>query len=278
MMQRTFFSRLIIFNLTMLACILSSCQSQHNSESSQVLARVNNEEITVHQLNAESLKIYHSSQPQPLEQDKVIEHLIENTLFKQALFQENLNRKLAFVPSIANATTEAYAEVYKSYLMRDLPPPTTNEILQYQQSHPEYFERRQLFAVNEIKIVSDLSIYDVEFLAFKAKNFAKAIDWLHEHKVNFVNYHHFLTTDQLHAAFFQKNKQLAVDAMIVFNEAGNIHLQAIKPMMPAPIAEADAFFIAKERLMNKRRDDKISNELAGLKAIANIRLSEKQKE
>lgn len=277
MIRRFLFKFLIALNLILMTCGLSSCQSQHSSESSQVVAQVNHEEITVHQQNAESLKIYHSKQAQTLKQDQVIERLIENTLFKQALFQQKLNNQLALVSSITNAMTEAYAEVYKSHLLLDLSYPTENEVLQFLETHPEYFEKRQLFEVTEIKIVSNLSIYDVEFLAFKANHITEAIDWLHEHKVNFVNYHHFLTTEQLRPAFFIQNKPLEEGAMIYFNQNGTSYIQAVKPIMPAPIDTEDAFSIARERLMDQKRDDKINSELAKLKAIANIRLNEKSK-
>lgn len=262
---------------TLLSFILNGCTNPDDKGATQVVARVNDFEITVHQQNAAFAAHSQTVQNIRIDQQNILNKLIDNTLLKQALVSEHLTSKPETVQAITNAVTEAYASVYKDWLTANIAKPTSEEVLRHIKEHPDFFEKRQLFEVKELIILDNLSIQDVEFLAFKAQTIAQVRDWLKAHEIPFSNRIYYLTTELLRPEFSNFNAPHHKVDMIRFNEHGIPKFQSITPLMHAPIEPQDAPLVAEEQLIQLRYTEKINSELSRLRSMATIDVLQKQK-
>ncbi len=277
-MFQQFPSNVYIFYIgILLALLLNGCANPHDQGATQVVARVNDIEITVHQQNAAFAKDSQTRQNMHIDQQNILNRLIDNTLLKQALVSEHLISKPETVQAITNAVTEAYASVYKNWLTADIAKPNNQQVLRYVKEHPDFFENRQLFEVKELIILDALSIQDIEFLAFRAETLTQVKDWLKVHKIRFSNRIYYLTTELLRPEFSNLNAVDHKADMIRFNEYGFPKFQSIAPLMRAPIESEDALLVAEEQLIRLRHAEKINSEISRLRSMASIDLLQKQK-
>lgn len=262
------------YNLTscfvlMLVLTLPGCQ-QHAQENSQVIATVNKEEITVHQLNAATVDSLNQTSPHVVDKNVLLNKLIEDSLLKQALIKNQLHQP-SVVQSLTNALVKAYADVYRRLFLENVITPTDRQITDYLKKHPEFFEQRQLFEIFEITFNKGLSIDDINFLGYQANSMNVLKVWLKEHPTDAYHRIMFVTTEKLSPEFFKHGFSESGSALILFtDDDGYKRLQFATPVKFVPIMGDDAFMIARENVIKELRSQRLEHEIARLKAIAHI--------
>lgn len=264
------------YNLTscfvlMLVLTLPGCQ-QHAQENSQVIAKVNKEEITVHQLNAATVESLNQTSPHLVDKNVLLNKLIEDSLLKQALIKNQLHQP-SVVQSLTNALVKAYADVYRRLFLENVITPTDRQITDYLKKHPEFFEQRQLFEIFEITFNTSLSIDDINFLAYQADSMNVLKVWLKEHRLDTYHRTIFVTTENLRPEFFKYGFLKSGSAIILFtDDDGYKRLQFATPVKFVPITGNEALMFARENLIKELRNERLQHEISRLKAIAAIEI------
>lgn len=262
------------YNLTscfvlMLVLTLPGCQ-QHAQENSQVIAKVNKEEITVHQLNAATLESLNQTSPHVVDKNVLLNKLIEDSLLKQALIKNQLHQP-SVVQSLTNALVKAYADVYRRLFLENVITPTDRQITDYLKKHPEFFEQRQLFEIFEITFNTSLSIDDINFLGYQADSMNVLKEWLKEHRLDTYHRTIFVTTENLRPEFFKHGFLKSGSAIILFtDDDGYKRFQFATPVKFVPITGNEALMFARENLIKELRNERLQHEISRLKAIAAI--------
>lgn len=133
------------------ACALSACDNRNQTtEPTQVAARVNSQDISVHQIEAVL-----QSQPALLSQlgnqaaDKVLHSLVEQELAAQAAKVANLDHSPKVLQSLELAKREVLARAYQDQLAARAVGPSSDEVDRYYESRPDLFAQRRRFTLQD---------------------------------------------------------------------------------------------------------------------------------
>ena len=131
--------------------LLVGCGDGDKSDkASQIAARVNKEEITVHQLNF-VLQRQPGLKPEQAEaaSKQVLERLIEQELDVQQAQELKLDRDPRVVSQIEAAKSEILARAYVERLGESVSKPTNEEVTAYYNDKPALFKERRILSLQE---------------------------------------------------------------------------------------------------------------------------------
>lgn len=132
----------------------AGCGAKENA-STQTAARVNKEEITVHQIGAQlSQQAVKPDQVQEAER-QILERLINRELAVQKATDLKLDREPKVVQAIDSARQEIIARAYAEKLGEGAARPTPADIKKYYDEHPVLFSERKVYQLQEFAVEAD---------------------------------------------------------------------------------------------------------------------------
>jgi EpsD family peptidyl-prolyl cis-trans isomerase len=140
--------------LVVIACgVLASCSRTSVPSESQVAARVNDGEISVHQVQA-----ILERQPRLLAASgenttsRVLEVLIDQELAAQAARAEGLESDPSVIQTLQASRREVLARAHHDRIAARAASPTSDAIDRYYDSHPALFAQRRLYILQETAV------------------------------------------------------------------------------------------------------------------------------
>src|SRR6185503_11244560 len=169
------------FGALLLATVLAAgCgKRDEKAPATQVAAKVNGDEITVHQVN--DVLGRQNVRPEQAESAKrqILERLIDQQLARQQALEKKLDRTPRTVQAIEAARSEILARSYIEQIASAQAKPTPEEIKKYYAEHPELFSQRRLFNVEELVIANKEPVAaGIKQRAAKAKDLTEIAAWL----------------------------------------------------------------------------------------------------
>ena len=143
-----------VTTLAAIALLIGGCGDSKKSEKAlQTAAKVNKEEITVHQINF-VLQRQQGLKPEQAEAagKQVLERLIEQELAVQKAQDLKLDRDPRVVQQIEAAKREIIARAYVDRVGESVAKPTAEEITTYYNDKPALFKERRVYTLQEIAI------------------------------------------------------------------------------------------------------------------------------
>lgn len=134
--------------LSLLGCEQNATESK---TASQVVAKANNAEITVHQLNYALSK---ENVTQATDTQKLSENVIKTLVNQSLIYEQAQNAKLANDPEVSMdlqfAQRKVLVDTYINRALQAVTPPSEQEIADYYQANPRVFANRKVFAFTEL--------------------------------------------------------------------------------------------------------------------------------
>jgi len=134
--------------------ILVACE-QHDKEkgATQVVAKVNNDEISIHQLN---FVLSHSKNITPENADiakkKILNNLVDISVLYQQALTDKLDRDPETMLAIEQGRRQILAQAALQKINKNVPNPTDNEVQAYYQENPDLFSAHKTFKLKEVLI------------------------------------------------------------------------------------------------------------------------------
>lgn len=138
---------------------LAACPSKDKpaaqGDASQIVAKVNDSEISIHQVQSVL-----QSQPALAEQlgeaapAKVLDSLIEQELAAQAARQAGLDSSPRVLQAMELAKREVLARAYQDQLADKIVMPDSEAVNRYYEAHPELFAQRRRYTLQEVMLKS----------------------------------------------------------------------------------------------------------------------------
>ena len=136
------------------AIALAACGG-HKDKATQVAAKVNKEEISVHQIN------FVLSQAQGIKPEQrdaaskvVLERLIDQELAYQKAQEQKLDRDPNVLQAIEAAKRQIVVQNYMAKVASAAKQPSDVEIKQYYDSKPALFSQRKVYALQEFTVAA----------------------------------------------------------------------------------------------------------------------------
>lgn len=122
-------------------------------KATQVAAKVNKDEITVHQVNQSLPRL---NNPTPAQAKaaarQVLERLVDQQLFIQKALEQKLDRDPQIMTAIENAKREVLARAYVERVMANAAKLTPEEVKKFYTAHPELFSERRIYRLQEVNL------------------------------------------------------------------------------------------------------------------------------
>ncbi len=155
------------------------------SKPTQVAAKVNKDEITVHQLNLELSRMANANPDQAKQAaGQVLKSLVDQQLLVQKAIEDKLDRDPEVVQTLESVRRQVLAQAYLKHAIANMPEPGDTEISDYYNKHPELFAERRIYQLQEMIIqVTPENTEQVKTRLAKSKNLAELGEWLKAQKI-----------------------------------------------------------------------------------------------
>jgi EpsD family peptidyl-prolyl cis-trans isomerase len=263
--------RVLCAALLLVAATLSACGDKAKEKKpGQALASVNGQEVTVLQLNEELQRAGVTAAQQDTASKQLLQVLIDRQLLQEAAAKENLDRDPKVMQAIDRAKSLIVAQAYLQKRLGNPVKPTSSEVEDYFNKHPEFFSNRKQFSMSEIVIGANDLTPEVRSAADSAKSLEEVAVWLDAHKVKYGRTQITRSTADVPPQLSSKLLGMPKGQLFVVKEGPRAMFIAVNEVKDAPVTLAVAGPQIEQFLMNKKNKEMATAELQRLRADAKI--------
>lgn len=254
--------------------VAAGCGSKDDDKKpvTQVAAKVNTDEITVHQVNNVLARTPNVA-PAMADRAKreILDRLIDQQLARQQALHRNLDRTPAVQQALEAAKSEILSRAYLDQVVAAQPKPSAEDTKKYYADHPELFAQRRVFVLEEISLAAkDDLAQELRLRAAKSRSLKEIADWLQAQDVKFVPNRGVRAAEQLPLDLLPKLQGAKVGEILVIEAGRNLQVIRMLAANPEPVDEATATPRIQQFLSNRRASEAIANEMKQLRAGAKI--------
>lgn len=261
---------ILAFLLVMLGLMTSCGNKTSDAKAGQSIARVNGDEITVHQLNNELQR----ANVQPGQQAEAGKQIARALVDRQILVQEALKARLDRNPRVMQAVESAKAQILaQAYLeekVSSLAKPTEAEIADYRAKHVDIFANRKVYVMDELSFATEGNAQALQDLSNSAKTLEEVTKWLDEHQVRHARGQAVHAAETLPPELLAKISEMVVGEIIFINVNGRTVAGRMLEIKDAPISENDSKPLIERIVVAQKRKQVAESELERLRAAAKI--------
>ena len=241
--------------------------------ATQVAARVNGDEITVHQVN-DVLARNPNIAPEFANQAKgeILDRLIDQQLTKQKAIENKLDRSPKVMRAIEAAKSEILARAYQEQIAESLPRPVPVEVHEYYKQHPELFAQRRVFDLEELAFVANSEIATgLREQLTKAHSLQQIADWLQSQGVKFAANRGVRAAEQVSLEMLPKIQAMKEGEMQLFElDGARFQIIRLVASKAVPVDEASVTPRIQQYLANQNTNEALAKEMKKIKERAKI--------
>jgi EpsD family peptidyl-prolyl cis-trans isomerase len=254
--------------------ILSACGGSRDADkpASQTAAKVNKEEITIHQINAllaqQRLAPGDSSEAASRRQ---LERLIDQELTIQKAAEMKVEREPRVVQALEAARRDIIARAYAEKISESAAKPTPAEIKAYYQSHPALFAERRVYQLQEFAIEAPASQADALRAKVKAaKGVQDFAQQLNADGFKFATNRAIRAAEQLPMLALPELSRMTEGQGLLMANGKGVNVTYVVATRSQPVSEERAAALIEQFLLNERRRKLVNEDLKSLRAAAKI--------
>jgi EpsD family peptidyl-prolyl cis-trans isomerase len=259
--------------LGVVAALAVGCgESKKDKPATQTAAKVNKEEITVHQIN------YLLAQQRALPPEQAasasrqaLERLIDQELALQKAADQKLDRDPRVVQQIEATRREIIARAYLEKIGEGAPKPTPAEVNAYYEAHPALFKERRVYSLQEVNVEAKPEQVDgLKKALSDAKSLAEFVNYLKANNFRYTGNEAVRAAEQRPLASIDQFAKMK-DGQALFNpRPGGVQVINLAASRSQPVALAQATPAIEQFLLNERKRKLVADDLQALRAAAKI--------
>jgi len=256
-----------------LSILLAACGGGSDSKTAtQVAAKVNGGEVTVHQLNA-VLSRTPNLQPDQMEKatELALTRLIDQELLVQRARDKKLDRDPRVLQAIQAAEREILARSYMEQYTASVDKPTTPEMQAFYDENPALFAERRVYNLQELNISIAPEQMDALRAAIgEAKSLADVVAWLRDNNIVFKAGGGVRAAEQLPMEALPRFSQMKDGQIGMVQTAGGVLAIYLAGSRAAPLDFDKATPFIERFLVNRKRAEMAKAEMTRLRDTAEI--------
>ena len=254
---------------------LTACGAKDDKKvATQVAAKVDSEEISVHQINQVlSRTNTNGATPQAVQamSREVLEKLIDQQLAVDQATDAKLHRSPDVVSQIEAARRDILARAYIQQLTSALPKPTAEETKKYYAEHPQLFSQRRIFNVQEMLVAPTPGTADqLKTFASAGKSLEEIAAWLKSKDIQFNGGAATRAAEQIPLEILPKMAAMKDGQMTVTKSPQGTTVLRLVSSQSQPVDEAAALPRIEQFLTNQRAGEAVAATIKKLRAAAKI--------
>lgn len=264
---------LMVLMMAIGAISLAGCgERKPEKTASQTAAKVNKEEITVHQLNL-LLQRQRGLKPEQVEavSKQALEALIDQELAVQKTRELKIDQDPRVMLQLEAVKREVLARAYAERPTEGAVKPSAAEIQSYYDSRPELFKERRIYTLQELAIeAKPEQVAALREQLKQSKSVGELVDYLKSNKLKFTGSQGVLAAEQAPMDALQSLVKMTDGQMIlVASPAGATAImlvgsraESVEPLAAKPAIE--------QFLINEARRKRNEADVKSLRAAAKI--------
>lgn len=269
----------IIFRSIPLVVVLglSACSSKDVEKpkpATQIAAKVNSGEISVHQLNyvlARTGASAGSPEAAPQVRREILDKLIDQELAVEKAVEKKLDRSPEVLMAIESARRDILARAYIEQVTAALAKPTVEEAKKYYFENPQLFAERRIYNIQEIVLPATADVSDeLRGMLDSGKSMEDIARWLKGKDIKFAAGSATRAAEQIPLELLPKIHPLKVGQGLILRSPKSITVMRLVASQSSPVSEDVALPRIQQFLGNQRAAEAAKQELKTLKTNAKI--------
>ena len=253
----------------LLAATLAGC-GEKKKPTGQVVAKVNGEEITIHQLKSEFSALTTSSADQAKLTRTILDSLIDEQLLVEYSKERKLDRDPQVMQALEKARRQILAQAIQDSLAMSSPRPTAAEVRAFYEAQPALFEKRRIYTFHQF-IIDRASFSDaLKAKLDKAKSDPDVVKALKEQKIGFRELLTAKPAEQLPMEVLPRIAAMAKGDLVVLNNGAETTIMRLVDFVEQPATVQQATPVIEQYLINARKKDLLDAKLKTLRTAAKI--------
>ncbi len=271
--ESRFGGRITLIALAATLVLLAGCgDKKKEASASQTAAKVNKEEITVHQINF-VLQQQRGLQPEQTEAagKQILERLIDQELAVQKAEELKLDRDPRVVQQMEAAKREIIARAYVEKTGEAVSKPTDADIKAYYDAKPALFSARRIYSLQEIVIEAkpeQLPTLREQLGASKSIN--DFVEFLKANGYRFSGNQAVRPAEQLPLNLLDTFAKLNDGQAVLLPSAAGAQVVLLAGSRSEPVDEARAKPAIEQFLLNDAKRKLVESDIKALRAVAKI--------
>lgn len=254
--------------LLALPALLAACGPSQPDVSGQVLARVDRQEISVHQLNRMAGQAGDLSKEQ---RDALLERLVQRELAVQQALSMKLDRQPEVMLRLEEARREALAAAWADHLAPGNSVSDDNEAARYYAAHPGLFAERKLYRLQELALASDSpQLAEAEARVQRGEKLADILGWLTGQRSRYTDREILRLAEQLPLESLERLRQARPGQTLGFRSPKGLTVYQLKSAEVLSVDWTTAAPVIRSYLATQARNQALERELQRLRGQAKI--------
>lgn len=264
---------LTLLTLLTVVAITAGCGKKEEAKAAtQVAAKVNADEITVHQVNNILARTQNvTPEMAPKAKREILGRLIDQQLARQQAIDKKLDRSPGVMQAIEASRSEILARAYLEQFAAAQPKPTAEEVKKYYADHPLLFAQRRAFILEEIVVLpkEDLASRLREQVA-KVRSMKDIAAWLKSQDIKFAANRFTRAAEQIELDLLPTLQAMKDGETRLIETGGRLNVIHVVATQAAPMDEAAATPRIQQFLFNERLREAAVREMKRIKDQSKI--------
>jgi EpsD family peptidyl-prolyl cis-trans isomerase len=279
--QTTFFARLAVSIALGLAGLgLTACDSgDGDKKSTQVAAKVNSDEITVHQMNQAMQRLGNLPEERiKPAQKQVLDRLVDQQLLVQQAIEQKLDRDPNVLATLEASRRQILAQAYIQKVAGGAPKGTGDEIKDFYTKHPELFQERRIYRFAQVAIAVQgeqqqairAKLEQLDKSPDKGRILPQFAEWLNQQGIKFRATQNTQAAEQLPLEALPRYHQMQIGDIMFQPGPEGVVVSQLTAAQTQPLNEEQARPFIEQYLQNRERLKLSEDEMKRLRTAAKI--------
>jgi EpsD family peptidyl-prolyl cis-trans isomerase len=260
--------------LLTLACVftLAACGGSKEKSSSQVAARVNKDEVTIHQIN-HALQAQRGVRPDQAESasSRILERLVDQQLAVQKAEALKVDRDPKVLQQIESSRSEIIARAYFDKIAEGVAKPTPEEVTGYYNENPALFRERRVYQLQEISLQAQpAQIEAIKRFVETGKPIDDLLIYLRSNGITYTTNQVMRAAEQVPLANLAPLSKLRDGQSMLIAANKGAQVVALVESRLQPIDEERARPAIEQFMINDRKRRVVADDVKALRAAAKI--------
>ena len=255
-----------IMFLVVALLVLSACNNK-DKPAGQSMARVNGQDITVHQLNAELQRLGNTP---GISRKEVLDGLIARQLLTDQAEKNKIDRDPKVMQSIARTKEQILAQSYLQTKISNIPKPLASEVEEFYQKNPQLFAQRKQFETKEITIDTKDLTPELSERMGTAKTLDEVQSWLDGHQIKYIPTQALRTSVELPPALVKAFSDMPSGSLFTIKQGEQSQLVLLQEVKSSPLTLDIARPKIEQYLTLQKTKEATEAEIARLRAEAKV--------
>ena len=266
-------TRALVVTAASLAVLLAGCGDRKKDKAAtQVAAKVNKEEISVHQINF-VLQQQRNIKPEQADaaSKQILERLVDQELAMQKAVEQKLDRDPRVVQQLEAVRRDVIARAYVEKTGEAATKPTAEEVKKYYDEKPALFKERRIYSIQELAIqAKPEQLETLRTQLQSAKSITDFIDYMKANDIRFAGSQAVRPAEQLPLSMLEGFSKMKDGQAMLLPSATGAQVIVLAASKSEPVDEARAKPAIEQFLSNEAKRKLIEADVKAMRAASKI--------